>query len=98
MIEIPLKGGSANAHQQFSVTIDNVYLTFTLNYLSYVDTPGWSMDITRDGLLIVAGAMLVPGADVTATYNAGIGRFIFSGAEPTLDNLGIANNLTWVAE
>jgi hypothetical protein len=98
MIEIPLNGGAENAHQQFSAMIDNVYLTFVIDYLSYVDTPGWSMNIIRDGLTIVSGAMLVPGADVIATYKAGIGRFIFSGAEPTLDNLGVANNLTWVIE
>lgn len=98
MIEIPLTGGAANAHQQFSANINNQYLTFTLNYVSYVDTPGWSMDIRRDGLPLVLGAMLVPGADVIAPYRAGIGRFVFSGAEPTLDNLGSANNLTWVAE
>jgi len=98
MIEIPLKGGAENAHQQFSATLDGVFLNFTLNYVSYLDAPAWSMDIHRDGLLIVAGAMLVSGADVIASYRAGIGHLIFSGAEVTLDNLGMANNLVWVAE
>lgn len=96
MKEIPLANGSANAHQQFSVQLGDNYLDFSINYISYTDTPSWSMDISRDGTPLVLGAMLVPGADVSDNYRAGIGRFIFVGDEPTLDNLGVNNNLVWV--
>ena len=56
------------------------------------------MDISRDGSKLISGAMLVPGCDVAANYNAGIGLLIFVGDDPTLDNLGTANHLCWVAE
>ena len=46
MQEIPLSGGAANSHQTFSVQLGDNYLDFTLNYVSYTDTQGWSMDIS----------------------------------------------------
>ncbi len=98
MIEIPLSNGSANAHQRFGVTLGDNYLNFEIDYLSYLDTPGWSMNILRDGTYLVSGAMLVPGADVISTYRAGIGRLVFVGEEVTLNNLGIDNHLVWVTE
>lgn len=98
MIEIPLSNGSANAHQTFSVELGGKYLSFELNYLSYLNTPGWTMDIKRDNTPIVTGAMLVPGVDVVANYRAGIGILLFVGDEPTLDNLGVDNHLLWVSE
>ncbi len=98
MIEIPLSNGSANAHQRFGVTLGDNYLNFEIDYLSYLDTPGWSMNILRDGTYLVSGAMLVPGADVISTYRAGIGRLVFVGDEVTLNNLGIDNHLVWVTE
>ena len=98
MIEIPLSNGSANAHQRFGVTLGDNYLNFEIDYLSYLDTPGWSMNILRDGTYLVSGAMLVPGADVISTYRAGIGRLVFVGEDVTLNNLGIDNHLVWVTE
>lgn len=98
MIEIPLSNGSANAHQTFSVELGGKYLTFELNYLSYLNTPGWTMDIKRDNTPLVTGAMLVPGVDVVANYRADIGLLLFVGDEPTLDNLGVDNHLLWVSE
>lgn len=98
MIEIPLSNGSANAHQRFGVTLGDNYLNFEIDYLSYLDTPGWSMNILRDGTYLVSGAMLVPGADIISTYRAGIGRLVFVGEEVTLNNLGIDNHLVWVTE
>lgn len=98
MIEIPLLNGSANAHQGFSVELGQQYLTFSVNYLSYLDTPGWSVDVSRDGTPLISGAMLVPGADIAANYRAGIGLLIFVGDEPTLNNLGVDNHLLWVSE
>lgn len=98
MQEIPLSNGSENAHQQFSLQLGDNYLDFEVNYISYTDTPAWSMDILRDGTPLVQGAMLVPGADVVTGYRAGIGMFVFVGDEVTLDNLGESNHLVWVSE
>lgn len=98
MIEIPLSAGSANAHQRFGAQVGENYLDFEVDYLSYLDQPAWTMNILRDGTYLVTGAMLVPGADVTANYRAGIGRFVFVGDEVTLDNLGVDNHLVWVSE
>ena len=39
--------------------------------------------------------MLEPGADIIETYNAGIGKLYFHGADVTLDNLGKDNKLVW---
>lgn len=98
MQEIPLSNGSVNAHQQFSLQLGDNYLDFQVNYISYTDTPSWTMNILRDGTPLVMGAMLVPGADVTSSYRANIGRFVFIGDEVTLDNLGANNHLVWVSE
>lgn len=98
MIEIPLSNGSANAHQRFNARVGDNNLSFEVDFISYTDTPAWSMNILQDGTPIVSGAMLVPGADVTSGYRAGIGRFVFVGDEPTVDNLGVDNHLVWVAE
>lgn len=98
MQEIPLSNGSANAHQEFSLQLGDNYLDFEINYVSYTDTPAWTMNILRDGTPLVMGAMLIPGADVINGYRAGIGRFVFTGDEVTLDNLGVNNHLVWVSE
>lgn len=98
MQEIPLSNGSANAHQEFSLQLGDNYLDFEINYISYTDTPAWTMNILRDGTPLVMGAMLVPGADAINGYRAGIGRFVFTGDEVTLDNLGVNNHLVWVSE
>lgn len=98
MTEIPLANGSANAHQQFGITLGENYLTFEVNYISYLDKPAWTMNVLRDGTYLVSGAMLVPGADVISTYRAGIGRLVFVGEEVTLNNLGVDNHLVWVSE
>ncbi len=98
MQEIPLDNGAANAHQQFSLQLGDNYLDFDVSYISYTDTPAWSLNIYRDGTPLVLGAMLVPGTDVTGGYRAGIGRFVFVGDKVTLDNLGVNNHLVWVNE
>ena len=56
------------------------------------------MSIDQPGSKLISGTMLVPGCDVIANYNAGIGLLIFVGDDPTLDNLGTSNHLCWVAE
>lgn len=98
MIEIPIVGGAKNSHQAFTLQLGTNLLDFELNYISYLDTHAWSMDIYRDGSLLVAGAMLEPGCDVADSYRAGIGRFVFTGAPVTLDNLGVDNHLVWVED
>jgi len=39
--------------------------------------------------------MLVSGAEVTKNFNADIGRLLFVGDDPTIDNLGLSNQLVW---
>lgn len=96
MIEVPLVGGAANSHQTFFAQLGGNFLEFRLNYITH--TQDWAMDILREGELLVASAMLKPNCNITITYNAGIGNFIFVGDEPTLDNLGQSNQLVWVAD
>lgn len=96
MIEIALRNGSAQSHQRFAMRLENNFLDFEVNYLSYLDEPVWTLDIYRDGTPLVLGAWLVPGAELNAAYPPGIGRFIFVGDKPDIDNLGVANHLVWV--
>lgn len=98
MQEIPLSNGAANAHQKFTVRLGDNYIDFEVNYISYTDTPAWSLNLYRDGTPLVLGAMLVPGADILAGYRANVGRLVFIGDEVTLDNLGVNNHLVWVSE
>lgn len=95
MIQIPLRNGSGNAHQRFSMRLGASFLNFEINYISYADVPAWSMDIYRDGTPMVLGTMLVPGANITSNYRSNIGNFYFVGDEPTIDNLGVNNQLVW---
>lgn len=98
MIEIPLLNGSVNAHQRFSVQLGVNLIDFQVDYVSYLDSPAWSMNLFRDGSPLVLGAMLEPGCDVIGNYRAKIGMLVFVGDAVTLDNLGIANHLVWVTE
>lgn len=91
---IPLSGGAAKSHHTFSAQLGDNLLDFRLNYIAR--SPGWSMDIYSGDSLIIAGAMLVPGAEITKGYGAGIGSLVFVGAEPTIDNLGKDNKLVWI--
>lgn len=96
MYVIPLRQGAANAHQQFSVQLGDNLIEFEVDFISYLDSPAWSMNLVRDGSLLVSGAMLEPGSDVIESYRTGIGQMVFTGADVTLDNLGIDNYLVWV--
>lgn len=93
---IPLVGGSLNAHQIFTVQLGDNLLDFTLNYLQ---SGQWSVNIEREGTVLVAGAMLEPNADIIEAWQLGddIGKLVFTGENTTLDNLGINNTLTWVS-
>ena len=93
MITIPLKGGAVNAHQILFVQLGENFLEFRLNYITRF--PGWSLDIYKEGERLIAGAMLVSGAEITKNFSAGIGRLVFVGDDPTIDNLGLSNKLVW---
>ena len=97
MITIPLKNGASNAHQIFTIQLGDNFLQFTLNYVT-VAGPAWSVDVSREGVTLISGAMLEPNAVITDNYNAGIGRLVFTGAAVTLDNLGTDNRLVWVSD
>lgn len=97
MITIPLLNGAANAHQRFTIQLGDNLLEFTLNYVTTYG-PAWSVDIAREGVTLVSGAMLEPNAVITDGYEAGIGRLVFVGENVTLDNLGLDNSLLWVAD
>jgi len=92
---IELVGGSINAHQIFFVQLGENFLEFNLNYITRYSL--WSLDILQEGVILLSGAMLVPGAEITKGYNANIGRLLFVGDDTTVDNLGIANTnkLVW---
>lgn len=96
MLTIPLRAGSANAHQRFGVQLGENLIDFEIDFISYLDAPAWSMNLLRDGTRIVSGAMLEPGSDLIQSYRTGIGQLVFTGADVTLDNLGIDNWLVWI--
>jgi hypothetical protein len=93
---ISLEGGSVNAHQSFSVQLGDNFLTFTLGYLQ---SGQWFVNIDREGVRLVSGAMLEPNCDTIEAWNLtdDIGWLVFTGADTTLDNLGVENTLTWVS-
>lgn len=97
MLTIPLRSGSANAHQRFTIQLGDNQILFHVDYISYLDYPAWAMSLFRDGSPLVSGAMLEPGCDVISGYRTGIGQLVFVGSEVTLDNLGIDNSLVWIA-
>lgn len=97
MITIPLLNGAANAHQVFNKQLGDNFLQFTVNYVTLAG-PAWSVDISREGVVLINGAMLEPNAIITDNYDADIGRLIFTGEDVTLDNLGLDNKLVWVSD
>lgn len=98
MTEIPLKSGSANAHQRFTQRLGENLLELHVNYLAYQEVPLWTLCIYRDGAPVALGMALNAGAVLTEAYNLpeDIGRLMFVGAEATLDNLGQDNHLVWL--
>lgn len=98
MIEIPLRAGSANAHQRFTQRLGDNLLEFRIDYLAYQEVPLWTLCLYRDGAPVALGMGLNAGAVLTEGYDLpdDIGRLIFVGAEATLDNLGQDNQLVWL--
>ncbi len=97
LMTIPLSGGAENANQTFYAQLGEREITFKLNFISYVDTPYWNMDLLENGTPLVVGLNLVGGCDLLAPYNLGLGSLYLAGAAATLANLGTANELVWVS-
>jgi hypothetical protein len=97
MITIPLLNGASNAHQVFNIQLGDNFLQFTVNFVTLAG-PAWSVDVSREGVTLINGAMLEPNAVITDNYDADIGRLVFTGEDVTLDNLGLENKLVWVAD
>lgn len=93
---IPLVGGAVNAHQQFEIQLGDVLALIKLDWRTLTEM--WSMRIDVEGINLVNGAILQPNADVIAVWNLTptLGNLVFTGEAVTLDNLGSANQLTWV--
>lgn len=99
MIEIPLQNGAANAHQKFSQRLNGMLVSFEVNYVTYSKSPYWIFNLYQDGFPLALGVPLNPNGDLLANHAVkNFGRLVFVGDEPTLDNLGITNNLVWVPE
>lgn len=96
-IEIPLKSGASNSHSRFEMTLGDNLLSFELDYITFAG-PAWSMNIKKNDEYVICGMMLEPNAEISKSYNAGIGRFFFTGDDVTLDNLGKNNRLIWVSD
>lgn len=90
---IPLIGGAVNAHPLFSVQLGDNLVEFELNY---IQTGQWVVNLSQEGVIIAAGLMLEPNADITRNYNLNIGQLVFIGDDTTLDNLGVDNRLVWI--
>lgn len=95
---IPLQGGAVNAHQQQFVTLGDSVLQFDIRYITRDPHPGWSCDISRDGEVLIHGAMLVANGELTKSHDLDIGRIVMVGEEVTLNNLGVDNKLVWIDE
>lgn len=94
MITIPLQGGAVNAHQILEIQLGDNTVEFRINW---VTTQGyWSADLYVEGVLQCAGVVLLPGDELIGKFNTGLGLLVLAGEQPTLDNLGNANQLVWV--
>lgn len=93
---IPLVGGAVNAHQQFEVQLGDVLALIKLDWRTLTEV--WSMRVDVEGVNLVSGAILQPNADVIGVWNLTpiLGNLVFTGDAATLDNIGSANQLTWV--
>ena len=93
---IPLSGGAVNAHQQITVQLGVNLVELKLDYQQ---SGQWSLDLYQEDLPVCLGAMLEPNADAIESWRieGDMGRLVFMGKAATLDNLGIENQLIWVA-
>ncbi len=96
MISIPLSNGAVNAHQIFQVELGDNTVEFYVNWNTTEEY--WSADLYVEGELKCAGVILLVGDELLGVYNAGLGRLVMAGTDPTLDNLGTDNQLIWISD
>ena len=89
---IPLN--SRTASQEFSVTLNNHNLRFTINWMTRYEY--FRVDIhDLDENPIVLGRAMHSGINLLTGLNTKIGQIILEGETPTIDNLGVSNQLKW---
>lgn len=94
MIEtIPLQGGVVNSHHILFVQLGARLFEFRINWRGYIES--WEADLYVEGVLQAAGVSLQPDCEITAPYSHIQERIFFTGAQPTIDNLGADNWLTY---
>ena len=94
---IPLASGSANADYTFEVQLGDNLVTIRQLWRTLLGQ--WFIDGTIDGVTIFQGAALEPYTNILSHWHieSSFGRLILSGDQPTLDNLGTNNTLTWIS-
>ena len=58
MFVIPLRQGAANAHQRFAVQLGENLISFEIDFISYLDSPAWSMNLLRDDFQKIPGYLV----------------------------------------
>ena len=96
MTVIPLVGGAANADYKFQIQLGDNTVDFHVHYLT--TRSQWMCDLSVEGVNVAEGVMLQAGDELLQSYNAGIGRLVMTGTDPTLDDLGTNNKLVWVSD
>ncbi len=92
MKTIPLQGGLNYAHQTFMVAVNSKSYLFDLNYVTTGEY--WSLNISIDNTIQIAGMLLMPNCEISKPFNKPeLGKFYMIGEQPTLENLGIENQL-----
>lgn len=89
---VPLTRGLADF--SFTSTLNNATLRFNVRWLTRYSY--FVVDI-RDaiGAPIALGRGLHVGVNLLAGLNTDIGRLVLDGETPTMENLGVTNNLRW---
>jgi hypothetical protein len=93
MITIPLQGGVANSHQIVFSQLGARLFEFRINWRGYIGS--WEADIYVEGVLQAAGVSLQPDCEITGPYSNIPERIFFTGVQPTIDNLGADNAMTY---
>lgn len=93
MITIPLQGGASNSHQVIFTQLGGRLFEFRINWRGYINS--WEADLYVEGALLAAGVSLKPDCEITAPYSNISERIFFTGSEPTIDNLGTDNSMTY---
>jgi len=96
MITIPLSNGAVNAHPVFEIELGDNTVEFRINWNTTEQY--WSADLYVEGELKCAGVILLVGDELISAYNAGLGKLVMVGIDPTLDNLGVDNRLIWIPD